>query len=159
MPDLMMTLTVIGSGSSGNCYLLQNDEEALVIEAGLPFDKTVKVALGWNTDKIKALVVSHRHDDHAKFAWQYAEAGFLTFALKDTIDCCHLNGTYSVKEMHPGHGFKVGGFSVLPYPLNHYNTDGTKCPTVGFLITHTDCGRICFFTDCESFTREVMTDD
>lgn len=159
MPDLMMTLTVIGSGSSGNCYLLQNEEEALVIEAGLPFDKTVKAALGWDTEKIKALVVSHRHDDHAKFAWQYAEAGCLTFALKDTIDSCHLNGTYSVKEMQPGHGFKVGGFSVLPYPLNHYNTDGTKCPTVGFLITHTDCGRICFFTDCESFTREVMTDD
>lgn len=155
----MMTLTVIGSGSSGNCYLLQNETEALVIEAGLPFDKTVKAALGWNTGKVKALIVSHRHDDHAKFAWQYAEAGILTFAQHDTIDSCHLNGTYSVREMQPGHGFKVGGFSVLPYPLNHYNTDGTKCPTVGFLITHHDCGRVCFFTDCESFTREIQTND
>ena len=76
----MMTLTVIGSGSSGNCYILQDQKEALVIEAGLPLDQRVKEALSWNVGKISALIVSHKHDDHAKFAWQYAEAGFVAFA-------------------------------------------------------------------------------
>ena len=32
-----MRLKVLGSGSSGNCYILENDNEALIIEAGLPF--------------------------------------------------------------------------------------------------------------------------
>ena len=155
----MITLTVIGSGSSGNCYLLQNEQEALVIEAGLPFDRTVRQALSWNTAKIKALIVSHRHDDHAKYAHFYAEAGIYTFALQDTIENAHLRGIHAVRLMQPGKGFKVGGFKVLPFPLQHYNTDGSPCPNVGFLITHAECGRICFFTDCESFTRQVSTSD
>lgn len=32
-----MKLKVLGSGSSGNCYILHNDTKALIIEAGLPF--------------------------------------------------------------------------------------------------------------------------
>lgn len=154
-----MTLTVIGSGSSGNCYLLQDSKEALVIEAGLPLDKTVKAALGWDIGKIAALVVSHKHDDHAKFAWQYAEAGFTVLASKDTIDNCHLRGIRCVREIRGGTWYRVGGFKVLPFPLRHFDTDGTPCPALGFLIHHHGCGRVCFFTDCESFTREVMTDD
>ena len=51
-----MTMTVIGSGSAGNCYVLQNEQEAIILEAGLPFGKEVKEALGWNTSKVKALV-------------------------------------------------------------------------------------------------------
>lgn len=155
----MMTLTVIGSGSSGNCYLLQNDREAIVLEAGLPFDKTVRAALGWNTDKIRAAIVSHRHDDHAKFAWQYAEAGVTVLASGDTIANCHLSGIRCVRQIQGGTWYQTGGFRVLPFPLRHFNTDGSQCPNFGFLIYHAECGRVCFFTDCESFTRETMTDD
>jgi len=32
-----MKLKVLGSGSSGNCYLLENESEALMLECGLPF--------------------------------------------------------------------------------------------------------------------------
>lgn len=49
--SMSMNLTVVGSGSNGNCYVLQNEEEALIIEAGLPFDKKVKEALHWNVEK------------------------------------------------------------------------------------------------------------
>lgn len=152
-----MTLTVIGSGSAGNCYILQNETEALIIEAGLPFDKDVKKALGWDTSKIKAVIISHAHNDHAGYAAQYTAAGIKVMALPDTIERKHL-GMFAT-PYKPGHGFKVGGFKVLPFPLIHYNTDGTRCPNCGFLITHEETGRICFFTDCESFSREVETKD
>ena len=55
-----MELKVLGSGSSGNCYILENDNEALIIEAGLPFME-VKKALNFNVMKIKAVLVSHTH--------------------------------------------------------------------------------------------------
>lgn len=32
-----MKLKVLGSGSSGNCYILESETEALIIEVGLPF--------------------------------------------------------------------------------------------------------------------------
>ena len=42
-----MKLRILGSSSSGNCYLLEDESECLVIEAGLPF-KEVKKALDFN---------------------------------------------------------------------------------------------------------------
>lgn len=152
-----MTMTVIGSGSAGNCYVLQNEEEALVIEAGLPFDKEVKKSLGWNTSKVKALICSHQHGDHSAYAKQYEQAGIRVLALPEVLQLRGI-GRLGI-AMAPGRGVKVGNFKILPFPLIHYNTDGSRCPNLGFLITHQDAGRICFFTDCESFTREVQTDD
>ena len=40
-----MQLKVIGSGSSGNSYILENETEALIIEAGLPFLEVKKAQL------------------------------------------------------------------------------------------------------------------
>lgn len=53
-----MKLKIIGSGSSGNCYILESDTEALIIEAGLPFLE-VKKALNFNVRKIVGVVASH----------------------------------------------------------------------------------------------------
>ena len=44
-----MVLKVLGSGSSGNCYILESDTEALIIEAGVPF-LDVKKALDFPTN-------------------------------------------------------------------------------------------------------------
>lgn len=153
-----MNLTVVGSGSNGNCYVLQNEEEALIIEAGLPFDKKVKEALHWNVEKVVAVIVSHAHGDHAAYAYQYTELGITVRASEDTIEKKHLNRTFA-KPYKEGVWFREGGFEVLPFPLIHYNTDGTRCPNCGFLIKHEECGRICFFTDCSAFARDVMTED
>ena len=145
-----MTMTVIGSGSAGNCYVLQNEQEAIILEAGLPFGKEVKEALGWNTSKVKALVCSHQHGDHSAYAKQYEAAGIPVLALPEVL---RLRGiTRRGIGLTAGKGVKVGGFKILPFPLIHYNTDGTRCPNCGFLITHPDAGRICFFTDCELHT-------
>lgn len=65
-----MKFRCLGSGSSGNCYILENDSEALIIEAGIPF-MTVKKALDFNISKIVGVVVSHSHGDHAKYAGEY----------------------------------------------------------------------------------------
>lgn len=153
-----MQLTVIGSGSAGNCYVLQNEDEALVIEAGVELGADLMQALAWNTAKVVAVIVSHHHADHAAYAVQFMGRGIRVRASEDTIREKHLDTTFA-KPYFEGVWFREGGFEVLPFPLIHYNTDGTRCPNCGFLIKHKDCGRICFFTDCADFCREVMTDD
>ena len=55
-----MKLRVLGSSSAGNCYILENNTEALIIEAGLPFMEAKK-ALDFNTKKIQGVVISHEH--------------------------------------------------------------------------------------------------
>ena len=71
---MKIKLKVLGSGSSGNCYILENENEALIIEAGLPFME-VKKALNFNVMKIVGMISSHEHGDHYKYFEQYKNAG------------------------------------------------------------------------------------
>lgn len=55
-----MNLTIVGSGSSGNCYILENDNEALIIEAGVKFTEIKKV-LNFSLSKVRGVLISHEH--------------------------------------------------------------------------------------------------
>lgn len=79
-----MQLITLGSGSSGNGYILQNDDEALIIECGMPL-KDAAEALGGNLKKVVGCLVTHSHGDHAGFIRQYARP-FNIFATKGTLE-------------------------------------------------------------------------
>jgi len=133
-----MTLTIIGSSSRGNGYVLQNDSEALIIEAGVKLIEAKK-ALEFNTAKVKGCIISHQHSDHAGFAKEYGNAGITLLALPEVIKAKRLGRT--AKAIEPGKGYIFGGFKVLPFEVMH------DVPCVGFLIQHEETGRILFFTD------------
>lgn len=65
----------LGSGSSGNCYLLGKGDEYIMLECGLPYKTIVKKMAEFDiaVEQIKAVVVSHCHTDHAlsidEFSW------------------------------------------------------------------------------------------
>jgi hypothetical protein len=54
-----MELTVLGSSSEGNAYVLQRGR-SLLLEAGIPFKK-VLAALGNNVKKIVGCLITHEH--------------------------------------------------------------------------------------------------
>jgi phosphoribosyl 1,2-cyclic phosphodiesterase len=55
-----MRLIVIGSGSSGNTYILKGETSALIIEAGVnPLE--VKKAMDFDISKIVGVCISHEH--------------------------------------------------------------------------------------------------
>ena len=60
-----MELKILGSSSKGNCYLLDNGKEALMIECGIAF-KNVQKAVDFDITRIKACIKSHEHGDNAK---------------------------------------------------------------------------------------------
>ncbi len=133
-----MKLTITGSSSKGNGYILQNDSEALLIEAGVRLMETKK-ALGFNTAKVKGCIISHEHNDHAGYAKDYEEAGITLLALPEVIRAKKLGR--KAKAIEPGKGYIFGNFRVLPFPVMH------DVPCEGFLIEHPETGRILFFTD------------
>lgn len=55
-----MNLSVIGTGSSGNCYILSNKKEILIIEAGITYRKVLQ-GLNYNIKNVFGVVVSHSH--------------------------------------------------------------------------------------------------
>ena len=59
-----MKLKVLGSSSSGNCYLIEaNNNEKLILDAGVNF-KIVQKELNFNFNGIEGVLVTHEHMDN-----------------------------------------------------------------------------------------------
>ncbi|MBS1528357.1 MAG: MBL fold metallo-hydrolase [Bacteroidetes bacterium] len=56
----------LNSGSNGNCYYIGNEQEAVLIDAGISCRETERrmKRLGLAMQKVKAIFVSHEHSDH-----------------------------------------------------------------------------------------------
>ena len=135
-----MDLQILGSSSAGNCYLLTNGSETLVLEAGVPLME-VKKAVDFNIRKIVGCCISHEHLDHAKYAIEYMKAGIPVFCsqgTKNRIDNC----LYQPTEIFHGKQIKIGNFEIKPFDIIH----DAENP-FGFLIKHPDCGKGLFLTD------------
>lgn len=136
-----MQLNVIGSGSSGNGYVLQNDNEALIIECGMPL-KDATETLGNNLRKVVGCLVTHSHSDHAGYIQQYARH-FNIFATKGTFEEKGVkDGEFHYNAVPLLYEFKVGNFIIKPFDTVH----DTKEPC-GFIIYHPDMGDMLFLTD------------
>jgi len=131
-----MKLIVLDSGSKANGYVLTNGSEALIIEAGVNLIE-VKKALGFNVSIIKGCIISHNHMDHSRYVQNYARNGISILAPAQVFIIDHNRN----KAVKPLHGYKLGGFKILPFPAKH----DVVC--YGYVIEHNDCGRILFAND------------
>lgn len=134
-----MQLTVLGSNSNGNGYLLRNDSEALLIECGVSIS-SIKKALNFRLDNVSA-IVTHAHGDHSKSLRDLVKSGIRVYANEYTLGAMGCNGHHRVTTMVAGFSYKIGGFTVKPFEVHH------DVPTLGFLIHHTECGLTLFLTD------------
>lgn len=51
---------VLGSGSKGNCYLIETSKEILILEAGLKW-KDIVLGLDFDLSKVVGCLISHEH--------------------------------------------------------------------------------------------------
>lgn len=135
-----MKLYVLGSGSSGNCYVITNGKECLVIEAGVNI-KHVSSLIDFDISIIDGVLCSHIHLDHSKFLNSFLKIGVNVFAGKDVLQSLDQTRSYLFNEVNHKKKFNVGNFKVMPLSLNH------DVPCFGFLINHPETGSIFFATD------------
>lgn len=122
------TLKILATGSSGNCYLLQNGTETLIIEAGIPYKRILK-GLDFNLMNVVGVVISHSHQDHSKSAEDFKRAGIPVF---DSYD------SEAEKQVRT-----YGNFIIHSFKLEH------DVPCMGFYILHPDMGSLVYLTDTE----------
>lgn len=127
-----MKLKVLGSSSSGNCYLLDDGKQILIIEAGIPFAE-VKEAIDYQTSRIVGVLSSHEHGDHRKYLNEYKQAYISTIECNRWTECD--------PEIYPP--FVIGRFIIYPFDVPH------DVPCSGYLIEHPDMGKLVFVTDAE----------
>lgn len=63
---MSLFIASLNSGSNGNCYYIGNEQEAVLIDAGISCRETEKrmLRLGLDMQRVKAIFVSHEHIDH-----------------------------------------------------------------------------------------------
>jgi len=62
-----MRFCILGSGSAGNCALLQTRQTRVLVDAGFSTRKTEQLltAIGESMESIEAIFLTHEHGDHA----------------------------------------------------------------------------------------------
>jgi phosphoribosyl 1,2-cyclic phosphodiesterase len=136
-----MKLTVINSGSVGNCYLFEAKDSTLIVECGVPF-KEIKKALDFNLNKVAGAIVTHEHKDHSKSVTDTLAAGINVWASNGTHKAIGSTDHHRSRIINNTETFHVGDFKILPFDVKH---DCAK--PLGFLIHHPECGNTLFITD------------
>lgn len=112
-----MILTVLGSSSKGNCYLLEYKGEILILDAGVSF-KEVQKALNFKLDKVIGVLVTHEHMDHLKYAADFANNGIDVYASAGTFEKLNLCG-HRFKKIGALEQFLISNFTILPFDVQH----------------------------------------
>lgn len=144
-----MTLTILGSNSDGNAYLLHTSKEALMLEAGVQFKK-VQREIDYNTGLIKGCIITHEHGDHAAFAGSVQAHGIRVMASAGTISAINSKEkTTNAFILEAEKTYKIGGFRVMPFNVNH-----DAAEPFGYLIQHPEMGVALFATDTASIEQD-----
>jgi phosphoribosyl 1,2-cyclic phosphodiesterase len=135
-----MILKVLGSSSSGNCYILENSNEALILEAGIKFAE-VQRGLNFNIGKIVGCLITHEHRDHAGHILTFPR--FVdVFCSKGTADSAEIGEKSKTHIISANKPFTAGTFKIIPFAAKH-----DAAEPLGFFINHEETGNILFATD------------
>jgi phosphoribosyl 1,2-cyclic phosphodiesterase len=148
-------LTILGSGSAGNCAYLETDETRLLIDAGLSGRQIRQrlASIGRTPESLHAILLTHEHSDHVQ--------GVVTLAPRHRIPlCCNrltheaveaqLEARFEARLFQTGQSFEIGDVVVDTFAVPHDAYD-----PVGFLL-RTPAGNLGFLTDLGHATQLVL---
>lgn len=117
----------INSGSNANCYYVGNNNEAVLIDAGISCRETEKRMneLGLSIEKIKAIFISHEHSDHvsglAGISKKHQIPVYITAA---TLANCKVPIEKNlVQNFSQQHAIIIGDLKITSFKKNHDAVD------------------------------------
>lgn len=115
---------VLGSGSSGNCVVLESEGERLLVDAGMgPTRATERMrALGGDLISSRAplgLFVTHEHGDHAAHAGPLARALRAPLYLHSGVAVDRTHKRVELRSYAPGRPVPLGPFVLEALALPH----------------------------------------
>ncbi|TAJ43551.1 MBL fold metallo-hydrolase [Methanofollis fontis] len=131
-----MKVTVLASGSKGNCVYVEGESGALLIDAGLSAREIRNRLAGAGGDEnlVKGIVVTHEHIDHIRGVDVLSRRlGLPVAGTAGTLDAfCRTRKSDKPVELiraSCGEAFSFGGLSVVPFQTAHDAAD-----PVGYVI-------------------------
>ena len=148
-------LTILASGSSGNCAYLETDDCRLLIDAGLSARQIRQrlLGIGRTPENLTGILITHEHTDHTQ------GLGVLAGKLGVPIYCNRLTREAIGSQFHAPLNYRLFATGAT-FDLNDISIDTFSVPhdaqdPVGFLL-RTFSGNIGFLTDLGHATRLVI---
>ncbi len=157
----MLKFISFGSGSSGNCYMLETATDALLIDIGVGLRGLKKTCreYGLSLSKVRHILITHDHADHIKSVGSFSHDNHVpVYATHDVH--IGINRNYCItKKVEPemvrtlekGETVQIGDFLVTPFEVPHDSNDN-----VGYFIEAGDTN-FCIITDAGCVTDEMKS--
>ncbi len=119
----MIKVCALASGSNGNSYYIGNEQEAILVDAGINCKQLLLRMEERNLDpqKVKAVFITHEHTDHI--------CGVRVFCNKLSIPAYFTRGTFlntsnrhkprQYRFIDPGTTIALGSFEVTAFAKKH----------------------------------------
>ena len=126
----MIEICALASGSNGNCYYIGNQEQAILVDAGLSFKQILKRLESKSLDpkKILAAFITHEHGDHIR--------GVRVMGKKLDIPVYMTTGTFTASfrtwkpisyiAIEDNKPVEIGPFKVFPILKKHDAAEPTS---------------------------------
>jgi phosphoribosyl 1,2-cyclic phosphodiesterase len=132
---MAVTVSLLASGSRGNCALVASTSTRILVDAGLSGRETFKRlhSLGERPDSIAAILVTHEHCDHVaglqrlatklKIPVYFTEATHQIWKRAMRDERGELPELSKVEHFCAGCGFRVGDIEVSAFTIPHDAVD------------------------------------
>jgi phosphoribosyl 1,2-cyclic phosphodiesterase len=148
-------LTILGSGSSGNCAYVETDGARILIDAGFSLRQIRKrlETIGRAPENLTAILITHEHSDHVSSLPLLSEKlGIPIYCNRPTREAAEYQFKIQLpcRVFETGASFELGDVHVDTFSVPHDAQD-----PVGYLL-RTSAGNIGFLTDLGHTTRLVL---
>ena len=148
-------LTILGSGSSGNCAYVETEETRVLIDAGFSLRQIRQrlATIGRAPENLTGILVTHEHSDHVQsLPALCGKLGIPVYLNRPTHEAVEyqMKTRLACRIFTTGASFEVGDIMVETFSIPH---DAQE--PVGFLL-RTSAGNIGFLTDLGHTTRLVL---
>ena len=134
-----MRFEALASSSSGNAYIVSDNDTRILLECGVSHKKLQKLS-GFSLSEFQACLVTHEHKDHAKSVAELISRGMEVYMSQGTAEALETDAVKLIEHMEQ---FNVGSLDIVPFTTFH----DAKEP-LGFLIkSRVDGDVLAFATD------------
>lgn len=146
---------MLGSGSKGNCTLVEAGSTRLLVDSGFSGKEVVRrlQVLGIAPESLTAMVVTHEHDDHVKGIGVLARRLKLpVYANEGTHRAAEakINQLPVARDFGVGEPFVIGDLQIHPFAVSHDAAD-----PVGFVFSDGQ-HQLGYCTDTGTITRLIQ---
>jgi phosphoribosyl 1,2-cyclic phosphodiesterase len=132
---MAVSVSVLASGSRGNCALVASSSTRILIDAGLSGRETFKRlrALGERIEDISAILITHEHSDHVaglqRLALKLKVPVYITAPTRNAWARAVRDAEGAIPELpksehfSAGRSFRVGDIDVMPFTIPHDAVD------------------------------------